>query len=234
MISRAIQVATSEPAGPVYMSFPQEIALMPLNGTRYPTVAQLGVARPAAPDPEGIKEIVDHLLKAKNPMVVAIAAGRNDKAVPALTELCELAGIPVVASGHGGYLSISDDPSALSAQRHAAERGGHGHHLRGRGAVAARHERAARQRLHRGDRPRSDPRAHPELRFQRQHPHHGGSAAGHEGAHRRAQEPHDRRGQEERAPTARNAGRSIRKRLGQSSRRTRSRARPRPRSIRFG
>ena len=45
MVSRAIQVATSEPAGPVYMSFPQEIALMPLNGTRYPTVAQLGVAR---------------------------------------------------------------------------------------------------------------------------------------------------------------------------------------------
>jgi acetolactate synthase-1/2/3 large subunit len=106
MMSRAIQVATSEPAGPVYMSFPQEIALMPLNGTRYPTVAQLGVARPASPDPEAIKEVVDHLLKAKNPMVVALAAGRNDKAVPALVELCELAGIPVVASGHGGYLSF--------------------------------------------------------------------------------------------------------------------------------
>jgi acetolactate synthase-1/2/3 large subunit len=55
MVSRAIQVATSEPAGPVYMSFPQEIALMPLNGTRYPTAGQLGIARPAAPEPEGIK-----------------------------------------------------------------------------------------------------------------------------------------------------------------------------------
>src|SRR5438874_1329070 len=52
MISRLPQVAMSEPRGPVYVSIPQESAMLSLPGTaRFPTRDQLGRARPAWPDP---------------------------------------------------------------------------------------------------------------------------------------------------------------------------------------
>ena len=41
--SRAIQVARTEPAGPVYMNFPKEISLLPLRSTRFPSADQLGI-----------------------------------------------------------------------------------------------------------------------------------------------------------------------------------------------
>ena len=46
MISRLLQVAMSEPKGPVYMAVPREVALIPLPGmTRFPTRDDLGVGR---------------------------------------------------------------------------------------------------------------------------------------------------------------------------------------------
>jgi len=50
MISRLLQVAMSEPRGPVYVSIPQETAMLPLPGlARFPTRDQLGLARLARP-----------------------------------------------------------------------------------------------------------------------------------------------------------------------------------------
>ena len=52
MVSRLLQVAMSEPKGPVYLSVPRETAMLPLAGTtRFPTLGQIGLARPAWPDP---------------------------------------------------------------------------------------------------------------------------------------------------------------------------------------
>jgi acetolactate synthase-1/2/3 large subunit len=45
MISRLLQLALSDPKGPVYMSMPREIAMLPYPGhVRFPTCAQLGLA----------------------------------------------------------------------------------------------------------------------------------------------------------------------------------------------
>src|SRR3984893_5512651 len=47
MVSRLLQVAMSEPRGPVYMAVPQETAFLPMPGTaRFPTREALGVAAP--------------------------------------------------------------------------------------------------------------------------------------------------------------------------------------------
>src|SRR5262245_8017765 len=46
MVSRALQVARSEPCGPVYMTFPREISLLKMNGARFPTADQLGIPVP--------------------------------------------------------------------------------------------------------------------------------------------------------------------------------------------
>ncbi len=103
MISRALQVACTEPKGPVYLTLPREVSLAKINGAKFPAMDQLGVARPAAPDPDGIREIAKRLIKAQNPYVLVAKSGRNPATVPALVRLCELLGLPVAQSGLRAY-----------------------------------------------------------------------------------------------------------------------------------
>jgi acetolactate synthase I/II/III large subunit len=103
MISRALQVACTEPRGPVYLTLPREVSLAKVKGAKFPTMDQLGVAKPAAPDAEGIKEIAQRLVKAENPFVLVAKSGRNPATVPALVRLCELMALPVGQSGLRAY-----------------------------------------------------------------------------------------------------------------------------------
>src|SRR5262245_6902843 len=103
MVSRALQVACSEPCGPVYLQLPREVSIAKVNGAKFPTVHQLGVARPAAPDAAGIREIAERLINAENPFVLVARSGRNPATVPALVRLCELLGLPVAQSGLRAY-----------------------------------------------------------------------------------------------------------------------------------
>jgi acetolactate synthase-1/2/3 large subunit len=115
MISRALQVACTEPCGPVYLQLPREVSLHRIDGAKFPTMTQLGVARPAAPDPDGIREIAQRLVRAENPFVVVARSGRNPETVPALVQLCEMMGLPVVQSGIRSYQCFPlDHPLYLS------------------------------------------------------------------------------------------------------------------------
>jgi acetolactate synthase-1/2/3 large subunit len=104
MVSRGLQVALTEPRGPVYFSVPREISFLPTRETSFPTAAQLGIPRPAAADPDGIREIAARLLAAERPYVVVSSSGRDPKTVPALVTLCELLGLPVVGSAFHAYM----------------------------------------------------------------------------------------------------------------------------------
>jgi acetolactate synthase-1/2/3 large subunit len=106
IVSRAIQVARSEPCGPVYLSFPKELTFLPVKGAKFPSAEQLGIPRPMAPDAEGAHEVAERLVKARAPAVVVSGSGRNPATVPALVELCELLGIAVVDSVQRGYISF--------------------------------------------------------------------------------------------------------------------------------
>ncbi|MCL4745418.1 MAG: thiamine pyrophosphate-requiring protein [Burkholderiaceae bacterium] len=109
IVGRALQVARTEPCGPVYLSIPREIPLLTTSGARFPSAAQLGIPRPAAPDSEGINEIARKLVAARNPCVVVSRSGRNPDSVPALVELCELLALPVVDSNSRAYLCFPMD-----------------------------------------------------------------------------------------------------------------------------
>ena len=100
MVSRLLQVAMSEPKGPVYLAIPQETAMLPLPGvTRFPTRDQLGVARPASPDPADARRVAEWLVKANNPCIVTAKLGRNPDAVKELVRLAELLAVPVTDRG---------------------------------------------------------------------------------------------------------------------------------------
>ena len=115
MISRALQVALTEPCGPVYLTLPREVSLHKINDAKFPTMQQLGVARPAAPDMDGIRELAARLVRAQNPFVLTARSGRNPATVPALVRLCELLGLPVAQSGLRAYQCFPlDHPLYLS------------------------------------------------------------------------------------------------------------------------
>jgi acetolactate synthase-1/2/3 large subunit len=114
--SRAIQVARSEPCGPVYLTVPKELSVLPVRDASFPSADQLGIPRAGAPDPQSIEEISKRLIAAKNPVVVVSGSGRNPETVPELVALCELLGLAVVDSASKAYLSFPYDHPLFQAQ----------------------------------------------------------------------------------------------------------------------
>jgi acetolactate synthase-1/2/3 large subunit len=99
MVSRLLQIAMSEPRGPVYLSVPLETAMLSMPGaTSFPTLDQMGVAKPSYPDPDDAKTIAGWLVKAENPILFTSRAGHDPSAVYELVRLCELLAIPVTES----------------------------------------------------------------------------------------------------------------------------------------
>ena len=97
VVQRALQIARSEPAGPVYLVGPREVMeeqVEPYTAdpAEYPPVG------PAALTEETAGEIATALAGARNPLIVTSYLGRNPAAVPALVELAELLAIPVLES----------------------------------------------------------------------------------------------------------------------------------------
>ncbi|HEY5350326.1 MAG TPA: thiamine pyrophosphate-requiring protein [Candidatus Lustribacter sp.] len=96
LVSRAIQVALSQPTGPVYLSIPREIALLPADGATFPTARQLGIPHEPWPDPNIIRAIVERLVTARAPVMIVSGSGRNPQTECLLVALCELLAIRVV------------------------------------------------------------------------------------------------------------------------------------------
>jgi acetolactate synthase-1/2/3 large subunit len=99
IVSRLLQVAMSEPKGPVYLTVPRESAMLKLPSKSYfPTRDELGIARAAWPDPTDAKRAAQWLIDARNPCIYAGTAGRNSDAVADIVRLAELLALPVMDS----------------------------------------------------------------------------------------------------------------------------------------
>ncbi len=97
IVSRLLQVAMSEPKGPVYLTVPRESAMLKLPGkTYFPTRDELGIARPAYPDPSDARRAAQWLIEARNPCIYAGTAGRNPESVAEIVRLAELLALPVM------------------------------------------------------------------------------------------------------------------------------------------
>ena len=97
LVHRAVQIARSEPAGPVYLIGPREVmeeSLQPYAVDR----AYFGPVAPVALADEVTAEIAAALAGARHPLVVTSYLGRDPAAVPKLVALCELLALPVLES----------------------------------------------------------------------------------------------------------------------------------------
>ena len=97
LVHRALQIAQSEPAGPVYLTGPREIMEEPLTPERTDPAGYRPVD-PAALTEDVTAEIASALAAARNPLIITGHLGRDPEAVDALVDLCDLLAIPVLES----------------------------------------------------------------------------------------------------------------------------------------
>ncbi|MFD1706244.1 thiamine pyrophosphate-requiring protein [Siminovitchia sediminis] len=97
LVYRALQIAKSDPAGPVYLMGPREA----MEQETEPVTIQKELWEPIAPaaiPPKHIEELAKDLLSAKKPVVVTSYLGRKKEAVAELVHLSDQLAIPVIES----------------------------------------------------------------------------------------------------------------------------------------
>jgi acetolactate synthase-1/2/3 large subunit len=95
LVHRAVQIAESDPKGPVYLTGAREVLAEEAVATPLPADKWRPVA-PSALPPEGVEEIIAALMAADNPLLVTSYYGRNPAGVAELVRLCDRLSIPVV------------------------------------------------------------------------------------------------------------------------------------------
>jgi acetolactate synthase-1/2/3 large subunit len=97
VVSRAVQVMTSEPRGPAYLAVPREAAMTPIETARFPLAEHLGRAGTPAADRAELRRAAQWLLEAEDPLICASRVGDTPDAAPALQALAEALGARVMA-----------------------------------------------------------------------------------------------------------------------------------------
>jgi acetolactate synthase-1/2/3 large subunit len=112
LVDRALDIAMSEPRGPVYMCLPREVLADEAIPMRRDNIRPLG-ATAAEPSRLAIEEAARLIAKAEYPLLITSALGRTAAAVEALSALCNDAAIPVVQVNATDMSLPSDHPMHL-------------------------------------------------------------------------------------------------------------------------
>jgi len=97
IVHRALQIAQSDPKGPVYLVSARET----MEAAAAPLSTDVSLWRPIPPTPlpeDAVAEIAEAIAAAKRPLVVTSYLGRNGAAVAELTGLCRGFGVGVLES----------------------------------------------------------------------------------------------------------------------------------------
>jgi acetolactate synthase-1/2/3 large subunit len=110
VVDRALTVARSEPAGPVYLTLPREVIAQRLEKFSYSVPGRLQPASRPAPDPATLEQVATLLINAENPLIVASQAGRQLDVMAPLGALAEKYAIPVIQYRNRFVSLASDHP----------------------------------------------------------------------------------------------------------------------------
>ena len=107
IVGRALDIAMSEPKGPVYLCMPREVLgdLTDKNSPA-PRPRALG-ALPATPSLAGIKQAAQWLSEAKFPLIITSSSGRDGANVARLGRIAENFGIGVAMPGEPGARELN-------------------------------------------------------------------------------------------------------------------------------
>jgi acetolactate synthase-1/2/3 large subunit len=105
LVQRGLQIAKTEPKGPVYLTIPNELAMMEASEI---TIPPQELYRPAAPphgNPSATMQAAKLLVEAENPYIITRFLGANPAAVNKLVRFAELLAIPV-SRAISGYMNF--------------------------------------------------------------------------------------------------------------------------------
>lgn len=120
LIPRAVQMAASEPCGPVYMTAAREILMQPPSGSQ----VDLSVANRARPlvtsagDPQALEQLAEWLASAESPLAITGNMGRHTAAVTQLATLADTLGMRIVDTR--GPLNVAASSPMFAEDANAA------------------------------------------------------------------------------------------------------------------
>ena len=99
-LRRAHSIMQSEPSGPVYLMMQRETLTQrwKVDAVRRFAADQYGSTRGGQADPELVSALAQRILEADYPILITAYAGRNPRAVQAIANLSEFAGVAVIES----------------------------------------------------------------------------------------------------------------------------------------
>lgn len=127
MIHRSLQIANSDPKGPVYLMAAREV-LEEEVPPQSVDVRKWQPIKPCALAPDDVQDVGQYLLQAKNPLIITSYLGRNSQAVDQLMRLADRLAIPVLEASpkymnfpanhplHVGYVWHQQEQNRLLAE----------------------------------------------------------------------------------------------------------------------
>jgi acetolactate synthase-1/2/3 large subunit len=112
LVDRALDIAMTQPYGPVYLTLPREVLADPAAAARRDTIRPLG-ASAAAPAQAAIEDAARLIAAAEFPLIVTSAGGRAPEAFAELAALANEFAVPVVQSEARDINLPSDHPMNL-------------------------------------------------------------------------------------------------------------------------
>ncbi|MBV8538384.1 MAG: thiamine pyrophosphate-requiring protein, partial [Alphaproteobacteria bacterium] len=112
LVDRALDIAMSEPRGPVYMTLPREVLAAPAVAARREVSRPLGAA-PAVPSESAIEDAAAILAAAEFPLIITSSAGRAPAAMAELAALANEFALPVVQNEARDINLPTDHPMHL-------------------------------------------------------------------------------------------------------------------------
>ena len=96
VVDRAIEIATTEPCGPVYLSLPREVMAQKIDGFSFTAPPRRGFGTVPGPTEEQIAQAATILAKAERPLIIAQGAARLAPSAAAIGDFAERFAIPIV------------------------------------------------------------------------------------------------------------------------------------------
>ncbi|MGY4349093.1 thiamine pyrophosphate-dependent acetolactate synthase large subunit-like protein [Bradyrhizobium sp. GM7.3] len=95
LVDRALDIAMSEPRGPVYLALPREVLADAAVPMRRDSIRPLGVES-IAPAKHVVDQVTRMIAEAQSPLILTSSAGRSREGAVALSDFCSSQAIPVL------------------------------------------------------------------------------------------------------------------------------------------
>ncbi|HWK55043.1 MAG TPA: thiamine pyrophosphate-requiring protein [Hyphomicrobiales bacterium] len=107
IVGRALDIAMSEPKGPVYLCMPREVLGDPVAAPPQPPRTRALGALPATPNAAAIEQAAAWLTEAEFPLIISSSSGRDPANVERLANIAQRYGIGVALPGEPGARELN-------------------------------------------------------------------------------------------------------------------------------